>query len=276
MDAPQPALVARFGQERTTSHSALSDPVLARILRRRTHRRYRPEPVEPSLLDALLDIAFSASSKSDYQQASVIIVENAQTRQALADLVPAMPWVGTSPAFLIFCADAARLEAICRLRGHPLPNRNLEAFFNASVDAALVLQSFILAAEQIGLGCCPISVLRNHLPAVIRLLSLPEGVVPVAGLCVGYPADEGYMSQRLPPSLTRHRDRYDAPNRSALAAYDQERARKSPTPKEKQRAPEIFGYSETYGWSEDKARHAHAREGSEFGRHVREHGFSLD
>ena len=273
---PEPVLVGRFGRERSTSHPVLADPVLARILNRRTHRRFRPEIVNPALLDALLDVAFSASSKSDYQQGSVIVVEDALIRKALADLVPAMPWIGTAPAFLVFCADAARLEAICGLRGHPLPNQNLEAFFNASVDAALLMQTFILAAEQVGLGCCPISVLRNHLPAVTRILALPKGVVPVAGLCLGYPADQGHISQRLPPSLTRHRDRYQRPDFSALAAYDQERALRSPTPKEKQRAPEVFGYSEFYGWSEDKARHAHAREGSEFGKLVRDHGFSLD
>ena len=127
-------------------------------------------------------MAFSASSKSDYQQASVIKVEDPGRRADLAGLaiVPSMPWVGLSPAFLMFCADAPRLERICTLRAHPQPNINLEAFFNASVDAALVLQTFILAAERVGLGCCPISVIRNHLSAVVQILSLPAGVIPVA------------------------------------------------------------------------------------------------
>jgi hypothetical protein len=70
---------------------------------------------------------------------------------------------------------------VCVLRGRPKDNRNLEAFFNASVDAALVLQTFMIAATEVGLGTCPISVIRNRLDDVVRILALPPGVVPVAG-----------------------------------------------------------------------------------------------
>jgi DNA-binding transcriptional LysR family regulator len=188
-----------------------------------------------------------------------------------------MPWVGTAPVFLVFCADARRLEQVCALRGKPKQNRNLEAFFNASVDAALVLQTFILAAGQVGLGCCPISVIRNHLDRVAEILALPPAVVPVAGLTVGYPATDGFVSMRLPPVLTRMADRYDDRNLEAeLASYDSRREQLHATPREKQRDVAMFGYSDSYGWSEDKARHANAGEGAAFGAMVRACGFSLD
>jgi FMN reductase [NAD(P)H] len=138
------ALGSRFGDEVEPAHEILRDPELTRLLSRRTCREYGPAPVSSDLVDALLRVAFSASSKSDYQQASVIKVEDPGRRADLAALVPSMPWIGRSPAFLVFCADARRLARICALRAHPQPNANLEAFFNASVDAALVLQTFIL------------------------------------------------------------------------------------------------------------------------------------
>ena len=78
------------------------------------------------------------------------------------------------------------------------------AFLTPTVDAALVMQTFILAAETAGLGCCPISALRNHADAVARILELPEKVFPVAGLCIGYPAAEGFVSMRLPLAVTVH------------------------------------------------------------------------
>jgi nitroreductase len=62
-----------------------------------------------------------------------------------------------------------------------------------------VLQTFILAAETVGFGCGPISVIRNHADAVAAILQLPEKVFPVAGLCLGYPAAAGHISMRLPP-----------------------------------------------------------------------------
>ena len=89
-----------------------------------------------------------------------------------------MPWIGNAPEFLVFCGDAHRLERIGELRGHANENGKLEGFFNAAIDAALVLQTFILAAETAGLGCCPISVIRNHADAVADILGLPRQGIP--------------------------------------------------------------------------------------------------
>jgi len=252
-------------------------PALRTVLERRTIRIYADRPVEPALIDALLDIAFAAPSKSDYQQATVLRVDDAEKRKALAALVPAMPWIGTAPVFLVFCADARRLEQVCALRGKPRPNRSLEAFFNASVDAALVLQTFILAVAQAGLGCCPISHIRFALEDAARILGLPDLVVPVAGLTIGYPATEGFVSMRLPPSLTRATDAYDdRALAAAIDAYDRRREERHPTPPDKQRDVATFGRAARYGWSEDKARHAAAGEGADFGAMVRRHGFTLE
>src|SRR5207248_4987129 len=105
-------------------------------------------PVPEALLRLLLGAAFSASSKSDFQQASVIWVQDSARRDRLAALVPDMPWIGSAPVFLVFCGDAQRLERIGQVRGHPGDNGTLEGFFNAAIDAALVLQTFILAADR--------------------------------------------------------------------------------------------------------------------------------
>jgi nitroreductase len=67
---------------------------------------------------------------------------------------------------LVFCGDARRLERLGELRDHQADNGKLEGFFNAVVDAALALQTFVLAAETAGLGCCSISAIRNHPDAV--------------------------------------------------------------------------------------------------------------
>lgn len=247
------------------------DPVLRRILTRRTHRRYAERPVPPMLVDRLLYAALSASSKSDFQQASIIKLEDPAKRAAIAAEFPAMPWIGTAPVFLIFCADPRRLEIIGDMRGHPQPNRDIEGFLNASVDAALAMQTFILTAEAMGLGCCPISVIRNKLPLVAGLLKLPDGVFPVAGLCVGYPAEEGHVSMRLPPSVTIHTDEYDAGAAEAgIEGYDRMRHERHAIKPEQQRNPAKFGKAAFYGWSEDKARQAAEPEGAAFAAHLKQ------
>jgi nitroreductase len=268
---------ARFGEETQPTPDLPDLPWLRQVLMRRTHRRYAERPVPEPLLRLLLGTAFSASSKSDFQQASVIWVRDRQRRDRLAGLVPDMPWVGNAPEFLVFCGDAHRLDRIGELRSHSNENGKLEGFFNAAIDAALVLQTFILAAETAGLGCCPISVLRNHADAVAEILGLPDMVFPVAGLCVGYPAAAGHVSMRLPFEATVHIDHYDERQLAeAVDGYDRRRDARYSLPRDQQRSPEVFGYATFYGWSEDKARQAVQPEGQSFPAFLRRRGFSLD
>jgi nitroreductase len=268
---------ARFGEETEPAPDLPDLPWLRQVLMRRTHRRYAERPVPEALLRLLLGTACSASSKSDFQQAGVIWVRDRQRRDRLAALVPDMPWVGNAPEFLVFCGDAHRLGRIGELRGHINENGKLEGFFNAAIDAALVLQTFILAAETAGLGCCPISVLRNHADAVAEILVLPDKVFPIAGLCVGYPAAAGHVSMRLSLEATVHIGHYhDQRLAEAVDAYDRRRDARYSLPREQQRSPDVFGYSAFYGWSEDKARQAAQPEGQSFPAFLRKRGFSLD
>ena len=268
---------ARFGYEDRLAPDLPDLPWLRQVLMRRTHRRYADRPIPEPLLRLLLGTAFSASSKSDFQQGSVIRVDDSHRRNRLAALVPEMPWIGSAPAFLVFCGDARRLERIGELRGHLVDNGTLEGFFNAAIDVALVLQTFILAAETAGLGCCPISVIRNHSEAVGEILDLPDKVFPVAGLCIGYPAAAGHISMRLPLAVTVHIDRYDGRQLGEdVDAYDRRRDARYSMPREQQRSSDVFGFAAFYGWSEDKARQATQPEGLGFPAYLRARGFTLD
>jgi nitroreductase len=270
-------LIDRFGLDLGLAEASGLTPLMARILTRRTHRAFTSARVDPALVDLLIAVALSASSKSDFQQVAIVKLKDDAKRKRIAVHFPDMPWIGTSPEFLVFCGDTRRLERIGTLHGHPEPNRSLEGFLNAAVDAALTLQTFTLAAESAGLGCCPISVLRNQMPLVAQELELPDGVFPVAGLCFGYPAGKGHISMRLPPSITVHTDRYDdAAMPDELDAYDRRRATRHAIPRDKQRNAGKFGTVDFYGWSEDKARQAAEPEGAPFAAYLMTHGFSFD
>jgi hypothetical protein len=138
------------------------------------------------------------------------------------------------------------------------------------------LQTCVLAAETLGLGTCPISVLRNRIAEVAEILELPDKVFPVAGLCLGWPATQGFISMRLPPEATVHIDRYDDSGlEEAVDGYDRRRDARHSI-KDRQRDPTRFGAAEFYGWSEDKARQAAIPEGTGFASWLKAHGFTLD
>src|SRR5215468_193318 len=271
----QTALFERFGERLEIDTDLAGLEEIARISTHRVHRRYLGRDISPQLVRLLCACALSAPSKSDLQQADIVVVRNKSTIDAIADLLPEMPWLREAPVFLVFLANGRRLPKICRMRGKPFPNDHLDLLFNATVDAAIVMTTFLRAAEAVGLGCCPISVIRDHAATVSDMLALPEKVIPVAGMCLGWPAEEGKITPRLSLATTVHAERFaDDDLNAKIDAYDRRRAARRPF--RNQREIERFGRSEFYGWSEDKARQYAVPLRADFGAFVRAKGFRLD
>jgi nitroreductase/FMN reductase [NAD(P)H] len=268
-------LKARFGSAPALSEAPRGVDVLADMADRRVMRRYLDKPVDPALLETLCAVALSAPSKSDLQQADIVIVSDKGQREKLEALLPDNPWVKAAPVFLVFCGNNRRHRLLFEWRGRPFVNDYLDPFFNAAVDTGIVLATFVAAADRAGLGSCPISAIRNHAASVSDILGLPQHVFPVAALGVGWPSFEGVMSPRLGLDTTIHRDRYDERAlKDKIAAYDQRR--EAVQPYKTQRYTDKFGQSTTYGWSEDKARQYSVPERADFGAFVRRKGFKLD
>ena len=134
------------------------------------------------------------------------------------------------------------------------------------MDGALVLAHLLRAAGAVGLGCCPISVIRNHAARVSEILTLPDHVFPIAGLCLGYPAEARGISPRLDLALTLHQDGHDESAwREDLTTYDDRR----------EAVHQGWGQQD-YRWSKAKAKQYSTQQRADFGAFVRAKGFSLD
>jgi nitroreductase len=271
----QAALSERFGDRLEIDAGLHGLDEIARIAAHRVHRRYLARDIAPDLMRLLCACALSAPSKSDLQQADILVVGEKAKIHAIADLLPEMPWLREAPVFLVFLANGRRLLKISHMRDKPFPNDHLDLFFNATVDAAIVMTTFLRAAEAVGLGCCPISVIRDHAAIVSEMFALPEKVIPIAGMCVGWPAEEGGITPRLSLGTTVHEERFKENDLAAeINAYDRRRA--TARPYRNQRELERFGRNEFYGWSEDKARQYATPLRADFGAFVRAKGFRLD
>ena len=268
---------ARFGESVEVPEALERDPELAGLAAHRSHRSFTSEPVPPAVLRTLLAAAFSAPAKSDLQQSCVVQVGDRSVHDRIAGLVPSMPWIADAPVLLVFCGDNRRIRRICALRGAPFANDHFDSFFNAAVDAGLVMAGFIRAAQAAGLGCCPLSAIRNHAAEVSRMLGLPDYVFPVAGVVAGHPAKARRITPRLPLDAFVHVDRYDDSGFERwIASYDERRHAALPLDPDRQRDPARFGRTERYGWSEDKARQVAVSERHDFGDFVRSKRFRLD
>ncbi|UCH72963.1 MAG: nitroreductase family protein [Rhodospirillales bacterium] len=257
----------RFGFEAPDLDGIPADlSALAPLLARGSQRRFRDEPVSEGLLAALLACAQSAPTKSNLQQYSIVVLSDPETRKRFLErIVPQVRWAATAPLLLVFLGDVRRGRRIAAHRGYEHRNDNVDTFMNAAVDAALAMQCFIAAAEAVGLGCCPLSVVRNHLDALADLLALPPGVFPIAGLAAGWPEGAAEVSLRLPPEIVVHRDRYDDGGlEAAVESYDDRVFAARPIPPEKQRHVDRYGVAERGVWSENVARQLSLPERPEF------------
>jgi nitroreductase len=269
------ALAERFGEDIAIDPALPGLNELAQIAGHRSHRRFLPRAVAPDLLRLLCAAALSAPSKSDLQQCDIVIVTDTAIRAGIVATIPDMPWIMDAPAFLVFVANGERLPMLARLHDKPFPNDHLDQFFNAAVDAAIVLATFLRAASAVGLGCCPISAIRDHPQTVSDLLRLPRRVIPVAGLCVGWPAQAGEITPRLSLRTTVIENGYGERDfAKEIDAYDRRRA--ALRPYRRQRSPERWGEADFYGWSQDKARQYGVPTRTDFGTFVRGKGFCLD
>jgi nitroreductase/FMN reductase [NAD(P)H] len=267
----------RFGAPPAFYEPTAGNDTLAYLAGRCSHRKYLDRPVDAALIETLSAAALSAPTKSDLQQCDVVIIEDPSLRKSINDLFPEDPWIGAAPAFLVFCGNNRRQRQLHLWRGRPFANDHLDAFFNASVDAAIVLATFVIAAERVGLGCCPISAVRNHAATISDFLGLPDHVFPVAGMTLGWPAGDGEVSPRLPLAVTLHKDRFSEQGvRGHIDAYDDRRAGLQPYAKQRFSGQREYGTVTPYTWSEDKARQYSKPERAEFGAFIRSKGFKLD
>jgi nitroreductase len=270
------ALKHRFGPGAPASAGGVEPgETWQRMASRGVVRRFKDKPVPAELVDTLCALALSSPTKSDLQQRDILIVEDPAIRSRISQLLADQEWIPTAPVFIVFLGNNRRQRQVHEWRGKPFTNDHLDAFFNASVDAAIALSAFCTAAEAAGLGCCPVSVLRDHAAEVSDLLGLPDHVFPICGLGLGWPERPGWVSLRLPLGHTVHRDRFNEQGlRPAVDTYDARR--RDVAPYRTQRDPAQYGIDPAYGWSEDKARQYAVPQRTDWGAFVKRKGFRLE
>ena len=195
-------------------------PVIELQVGHRAIRRYTGEPIPGELLAGLIRAGRGAASSSFIQAYSIIRITRRTARTAIARTAGNQPWIERAAEFLLFCADLRRVDAACRHAGAGALEGWTEHGLAAVVDVALMAQNVLLAAESVGLGGVYIGGIRNDPQTVVDQLEIPELVVPVFGLCLGWPAESPAVKPRQPLGLILHQDVYRDPEPQRLADYD--------------------------------------------------------
>jgi nitroreductase len=158
------------------------------ILTRRSIRKYTGQPVSDELVKKLLQAAMSAPSAGNQQDWQFVIVRSRQMLDELGRVHPYAPSRG-APLAIVVCGDL---------------QRESHAGFWPQ-DCAAATQNLLLAAHANGLGAvwCGCYPREERAAALARVLGLPEHVVPLALVVIGYPAETKPRQDRYDPAKVR-------------------------------------------------------------------------
>ena len=175
---------------------------------RRTIRQYNEQPIDEQLLRDMLTAAAHAPTTGNMQLYSVVITEDPEMKRKLAPAHFNQPSVMSAAAVLTFCADFNRFIKWCEQRQAVPGYDNFQAWLWAVEDTMIFAQQFVTIAELNGLGTCYLGTTTYNAPQIAEVLNLPDFVVPITTVTVGYPASAGVESDRLPIDAIIHKECY--------------------------------------------------------------------
>lgn len=193
---------------------------------RRTVRKYTSQAVSDELLAELIEAASQAPTTGNMQLYSVVVTRSEEGKAALAPSHFNQPTVKGCSVVLTFCADFNRFVKWCEASNAQPGYDNFQSFMTAVLDVSLFAQQFCTIAEMHGLGCCYLGTTTYNAPQIAEALGLPERVVPVTTLTVGYPDGESPLSDRIPVEGIIHFEKYaDYTAESVRSLYAEKEAR---------------------------------------------------
>lgn len=175
---------------------------------RRSVRKYSDREVSRELLDSILEAAMKAPTCGNMQLYSVIVTRSEEGKKALAPAHFNQPMVTAAPVVLTVCADFNRFTRWCELSDADPGYDNFLSFMNAMADATVFAQQIVAIAEARGLGTCYLGTVTYNADKISDTLGLPDLCVPVACITLGWPAEDGVETERLPLDAIMHEEHY--------------------------------------------------------------------
>ena len=148
------------------------------IFTRRSIRAYRDEAVPEEMIATLLKVAMVAPSAMDERPWHFVVVQDREKLADLADRMEHCEMLREAPLGMVFCGDP-RLEKI--------PGMDFWV-----QDCSACVQNVHLAAHAMGLGSVWVALhpIDDRVGPVRQALGVPDEVIPLAILCVGFPAED--------------------------------------------------------------------------------------
>jgi nitroreductase len=163
------------------------------ILSRRSIRKYTKDRVSDQLIDELLKVAMSAPSAGNEQPWHFIVIRDRELLDYIPKFHPYSHVLKGASVAIVVCGDL-----------------KLEQYKGCLVqDCSAATQNMLIAVQAKGLGAVWLGIypIQERVEGIRKLLNIPEHVIPLCVIPVGYPAEEKPPANRYDISRV-HRDRW--------------------------------------------------------------------
>ena len=157
------------------------------IFSRRSIRKYLDKAVPGEMLDDLLQAAMAAPSAVAKDPWHFIVVQDRETLNKIADILPSGKMLRQATAAFIVCGD--------------INKANIQAESYLLQDLSAATENILIAANILELGTCWLGIhpREDRLSGIRQLFELPDNIIPMCGIAIGWPAEK-------PEARTRYRN----------------------------------------------------------------------
>ncbi len=168
---------------------------LSAIWGRRSIRAYTDAGISNEIIADLLRAAMAAPSAAAKDPWRFIVVQDREMLRRMADALPHGRMLACAGAGFVVCGDLSAAH-----------DGQLSYLLQ---DCSAAIENLLLAARLLGLGTCWLGVhpREARMEALRSLFGIPEGVVPVSAVAVGFPAEQKEPRTRYRADYV-HRERW--------------------------------------------------------------------
>ena len=157
------------------------------VFSRRSIRKYQNKAVPAELISDLLEAAMAAPSAVGKDPWHFIVVQSRETLDKITGILPNGKMLREAPVAFIVCGDINKAH------------RQEESYLLQDLSAAV--ENILIAANALELGSCWLGIhpREDRITGVRQLLGLPDNIIPMSGIAIGWPAEQ-------PESRTRFKE----------------------------------------------------------------------
>ena len=163
------------------------------ILSRRSIRKYTVDSIPENVIDELLKVAMSAPSASNEQPWHFVVIDDRRIMDDIPKFHSYSQMLTEAPLAIVVCGDLL----LAKGKGWWVQ------------DCSAATQNILIAANAKGLGAVWLGVYprEQRVEGVRKLLGLPEHIIPLCIVSIGYPAERKPPSNRYDPARV-HRNKW--------------------------------------------------------------------